>query len=64
MGPPLRLTLAALIFALVLWRYNMTTVSEDLLLRQGVEVELALSSGIDEKSQGFKDAGSQIYQES
>jgi phosphomethylpyrimidine synthase len=32
--------------------------------KQGMEVELALSSGMDEKSQEFKDAGSKIYQKS
>ena len=32
--------------------------------KQGVGVELALSSGMDEKSQEFKDAGSKIYQKS
>ena len=31
---------------------------------QGLEVELALSSGMEEKSQEFKDAGSKIYQKS
>jgi phosphomethylpyrimidine synthase len=32
--------------------------------KQGVEVELALSSGMEEKSQEFRDAGSKIYQKS
>ena len=32
--------------------------------KQGVEVELALSSGMDEKSKEFREAGSQIYQKS
>jgi phosphomethylpyrimidine synthase len=32
--------------------------------KQGLEVELALSSGMEEKSQEFKDAGSKIYQKS
>nr|MCS5657453.1 phosphomethylpyrimidine synthase ThiC [Dehalococcoidia bacterium] len=32
--------------------------------KQGLEVELALSSGMAEKPQEFKDAGSKIYQKS
>ena len=31
---------------------------------QGLEVDLVLSSGMEEKSQEFKDAGSKIYQKS
>jgi len=43
---------------------KITQDVRDYATKQGLGVELALSSGTEEKSQEFKDAGSKIYQKS